>query len=213
MTLKKITKENITEDIQPEKILENFEKFKSCINKISNPENKKAALNLVETLGERLATAPASSNVKYHNCFAGGLVEHTLRVLNYATILRKNLNINNDYISNDSLIICCLFHDLGKVGDLNNDYYLQQDNNWRLNNLGEKYKINYDMKYMTVTHRSIWLCQQFGIKLTQDEMLGILLSDGQYVKENEVYKQREPILATIIHHADLLACKKESKEF
>lgn len=197
-------------ELTPEEITENFGKFEEFIQKISD-DRKEPALKMVETLGERLALCPASGRTDYHNCFPGGLVEHSIRVLGFALKLRKMLEISSNDVPTNSLILVCLFHDLGKIGDLDDDYYVPQDSGWHRDKLGELYKINRDMTYMTVPHRSVWLCQHFGIQLTKEEMVGILIHDGQYVDDNKSYKMKEPAIAIIAHQADLLAGFREMK--
>jgi hypothetical protein len=112
-------------------------------------------------------------------------------------------------VPKDSLIIGSLFHDLGKVGDHETDYYIPQDSDWHREKLGEMYKHNKNMQYMTVPDRGVWLCQHFGLKLTQDEFLAIKLNDGQYAQENAPYKMKEPLLVDIIHQADIISTKQE----
>jgi putative nucleotidyltransferase with HDIG domain len=190
--------------LEPEEIAANFDKFRSLCEKLG--DRSPAALALVDHLGERLALCPASGRKEYHAAFPGGLVDHSLRVLTYAMKLCKTFEWN---VPKDSLIIACLFHDLGKVGDHENDYYVPQDSEWHREKLGEMYKHNKDILYMTVPDRGVWLCQHFGLKLTQDEWLAIKLNDGQYIQENVPYKMREPMLADIVHQADIIATKEE----
>jgi hypothetical protein len=47
---------------------------------------------------------------------------------------------------------------------------------------------------MDVTHRALWLLNQYGIAYTQKEMLGIMLADGLYNKANEKYIDSEFIM-------------------
>jgi len=190
--------------LTPEEIAANFDKFRSLCEKLG--DRSESALNLVDSLGERLALCPASSRVDFHNCMVGGLVEHSLRVLSNAMKLCKTFGWS---VSKESLIVGCLFHDLGKVGDHENDYYIPQDSDWHREKLGEMYKHNKEMLYMTVPDRGVWLCQHFGLKLTQDEWLAIKLNDGQYIQENAPYKMKEPLLADIVHQADIIATKEE----
>lgn len=194
--------------LTPEQIQENFIKYESFLKKLE-PDRIEPAMTMINTLGERLATCPASGRVDYHNCFPGGLVEHSIRVLGFALKIRKAMEIDPEVVPTSSLIITCLFHDLGKVGDLENDYYVPQESSWHREKLGEFYKINPDIDYMTVPHRSVWFCQHFGLRLTKEEMLGILLHDGQYIDDNKPYKMKEPALAVITHQADLMAGLRE----
>jgi len=191
-------------ELTPEQIAENFDKFRSFMEKLG--DRSAPALALVDHLGERLAMCPASSRKEYHAAFPGGLVDHSLRLLSNALKLCKTFNWE---VPKDSLIIGCLLHDLGKVGDHERDYYLPQDSDWHREKLGEMYKHNREILYMTVPDRGVWLCQHFGLKLTQDEWLAIKLNDGQYAEENAPYKMKEPLLADIVHLADYISCKQE----
>ncbi len=190
--------------LSPEDIASNFDKYRSFMEKLG--DRSEAALALVDHLGERLALCPASSRKDFHLAEPGGLVDHSLRVLMNAMRLVKSFSWQ---VSKESLIIGCLLHDLGKVGDHENDYYVPQDSDWHRDKLGEMYKHNKEIMYMTVPDRGVWLCQHFGLKLSQDEWLSIKLNDGQYADENAPYKMKEPMLADIVHIADLISTKQE----
>ena len=190
--------------LSPEDIASNFDKYRSFMEKLG--DRSEAALALVDHLGERLALCPASSRKEYHAAYPGGLVDHSLRVLTNALKLCKTFGWD---IPRESLIVGALLHDLGKVGDAENDYYLPQTDSWRQEKLGEMYTHNRVMQYMTVPDRGVWLCQHFGLKLTQDEFLAIKLNDGQYAEENSPYKMKEPTLAVAVHMADLIATRDE----
>lgn len=190
--------------LTPEQIEENWKKVLSLLEKLG--DRSEPALNMVNSLGERLALCPASGKREYHNSFPGGLLDHSLRVLGNAMRLTGAFGWK---VSKDSLIIATLFHDLGKVGDHESDYYIPQTDQWRVDKLGEEYTYNKDIQYMTVPDRGIFLCQHFGLKLKQDELLAIRLNDGQYADENAAYKLKEPMLADVVHIADLISTKQE----
>jgi hypothetical protein len=183
-------------EISPEKITENFEKLESLCKRLG--DRSENVLKMVEHLGERLALCPASARVEHHSCFPGGLVDHSLRVLTNAGKLAKAHGCDFPL---ESLIISCLFHDLGKVGDENEDYYVVQKSDWHRDK-GVLYDYNDKIPYMSVPHRSVYLLQKFDVKLTQDEFLAILLNDGQYIEANKPYAMREPLLSMIVHQAD-----------
>lgn len=191
-------------ELTPEQIAENFEKYRGFLEKLG--DRSEAALALVDHLGERLALCPASSRKEHHHAIPGGLVDHSLRVLGNSLKLVKAFGWD---IPKDSLIIGCLFHDIGKVGDHQDDYYVPQDSDWHRDKLGEMYKHNKNIMYMTVPDRGVWLCQHFGLSLTQDEWLSIKLNDGQYAEENAPYKMKEPLLVDAVHLADLISTKQE----
>ena len=156
----------------------------------------------------RLAICPASSKTFYHNAFPGGLVQHTLNVLKFALQIRK---IVDSTISQESLILSALFHDLGKIGNDEFDYYVDQDSSWHRER-GNVYKYNEKLSFMPVAQRSLYLLQLNNVILSKDEFTAILIHDGQYLKENESWAMKEPTLAIILHQADVLAMKKEKGE-
>lgn len=187
-----------------EQIQANFNKFRSLCEKLP-PERAEQMLALVDGLGERLAVCPASGKKDYHNAFPGGLVEHSLRVLQNALILVKAYSWD---VPRDSLIIACLLHDIGKVGDQNNDYYVPAEE-WRAQKLGELYTYSNSIRYMDVPLRSVFLCNHYGLKLTQDEFLAIYLNDGFVLENNKKYCLREPLLAHIVMTADYISTSQE----
>jgi len=188
-----------------EEIEANFNKYRSLLEKIGI--RSVYALALVDGLAERLALCPASGKKDYHNAFPGGLVEHSLRVLQNAVILSRAFEWK---VPKESLIIGCLFHDLGKVGDHENDYYIPADD-WQVKR-GEMYTYNKNMQYMTVPLRGIFLCNYYGLKLTQNETLAIQLNDGFVVDENKPYCLKEPLLAHIVMTADYISTRQEKSD-
>jgi hypothetical protein len=158
---------------------------------------------------------PASSRRDYHLAEPGGLVDHSLRVLQNALIYCKAFSWN---LPKDSLIISCLFHDIGKLGLPNKDgtfskYYLPQDSDWHRDKLGEMYKYNKEMLHMKTPQRSVFILQHYGIKLNHDEYLAILLNDGYVLDENKSYCLKEPLLSHVVMTADYISTRQEKGEF
>lgn len=191
-------------DLTAEEIANNWERFRGLCSRLG--ERSEAVLNMVDTLGDRLMFCPASSRAHFHNSFPGGLVDHSLRVLLNANKIAKALDWK---FSTESLIISCLFHDLGKVGDHEQDNYLPQTDQYWREKRGENYVKNKDLPFMDVPLRGLFLFQHFGIKLTHDEMLAIYLNDGQYVDANKQYSLKEPTLALLVHQADVISTRQE----
>lgn len=190
--------------LTPEEIEQNWNKLRSLCEKLG--DRSEVALNMVDSLGERFCLAPASGRRDFHAAFPGGLLDHSLRVLGNAMRLISAFGWK---VPKDSLIIAALFHDLGKVGNHECDHYIPQTEQWRVDKLGEEYTYNKDILYMTIPDRSIFLCQHFGLKLSQEELVAIRIHDGQFAEENAPYKLKEPMLADILHMADFIAMKQE----
>lgn len=199
-------------EFTPEQILENFNKFRSYCEKLG--DRSEAVLKMVDFLGEQLAICPASGRKEYHRATPGGLVEHSLRVLSNAVKLTKEFGWSGSY-SKESLILTALFHDIGKIGLPTEkgliDYYINQDSEWHREKLGEMYKHNEKIPYMTVPQRSVFIMQHFGIQLSYDEYLAILLNDGWIIQDNKPYCLKEPPLAHVIMTADYISTMQEKE--
>lgn len=195
--------------LEPEDIESNWKKYRSLLEK-NLGDRSPAATCLLDALEDRLSTCPASGRKDYHNAFIGGLVEHSLRVLRNSMTLCKAFGWD---LPKDSLVIGSLLHDLGKVGDEANDYYVAQDSEWHRDKLGEVFKHNKEIQYLTVPQRGVWLCQHFGLRLTKDEYLAILLNDGWVLQENKPYCLKEPLLAHVVMTADYISTCQEKGLF
>ena len=57
-----------------------------------------------------------------------------------------------------------MHHDLGKVGDLEHDYYVPNESEWHRKNQGAIYTHNKELQHMTVTDRAIFLLGHFKIE-------------------------------------------------
>jgi hypothetical protein len=105
-----------------------------------------------------------------------------------------------------------MHHDLGKVGDLDEDYYIPQDSEWHRKNQGSIFKHNPKLQYMSVTDRSLFLLQHFEIPMSEWEYIGLRLTDGMYEDANKTYYMNynpdwslRSNIAYILHQADMMA--------
>ncbi len=193
--------------LSEEQIIKNWERFSGLLLQ-SGDHRVEGIQAMLDHFGDRLVMAPASSRTEYHNCFVGGLIDHSLRVLKNCTRLMKvSPEVYGD-IPEESVIFAALLHDLGKVGDLDNDRYLPQTNNY-YREKGNLYEMNHSMEYSTVSHAGLFIVQHFGIKTTWAEFAAILLNDGPVLVENKPYCMKEPALALLVHQADRLASEME----
>ncbi len=127
-------------------------------------------------------TAPAST--RFHNNFSGGLAQHCLNVYeNFKSLLE----IKGIEMSEDSIIICALLHDLCKC----NTYIVETRN--RKNEQGQwgKYNIWATNKDVDIplphSSRSIAIIRKF-IKLSIKEELTIFYHMGPYGGEDYEYR-------------------------
>jgi hypothetical protein len=196
----------------PEQIHQNWEKFRALCKTLKGDRSEKIE-KMLDVIEENMAIAPASCKLDHHSCWAGGLADHSLRVLNNAHTISKSVGLK---IDKESMILCALFHDLGKVGHVTDDdqvidHYVEQTSEWHREKLGEMYVYNKKIPYMTVAQRSLWLLQRFGVRLSHEEYVAILVHDGFILEENRKYIFKEPTLATVLSMADYLATQQEKE--
>jgi len=186
--------------------------YLGLISKIENDDVRHAINRLMHKLGDRLFEAPASANLSYHNCCVGGLAEHSLRVYKNLRTLVKEFG-EDEGISHDSIVLVALFHDLGKVGSIDDPYFIDQDNDWYRDNRGEPYKINPKLEFLGGAQRSLRILGQFDVPTTEAEYKAILVHDGQYIPENKPYGHKEGKLGLLLHQADMIACTVEKEKW
>jgi len=210
---------NTTIDNQAEFIQKNWEKFIENIETYITGERQTLLKNMYEQYSERIITLPASHKESYHNAFPGGYVDHVNRVVEGALgqyKLWESLGANMKEFTLEELIFSAINHDLGKIGDENNISYLPQENQWRRDNLGEKYMYNTKLAFASVPDRGLYLLQKHDIKYSFNEMIAIQTHDGLYDQSNEKYlktflpeqKPRNSI-PYILHFADMMASRIE----
>jgi hypothetical protein len=74
--------------LEAEKIKDNWERYRGLVNTMF--PTRKAALNkMYDEFEERMVFMPASGVEHYHNAFAGGYVDHILRVMDCALTLHN----------------------------------------------------------------------------------------------------------------------------
>ena len=143
-------------------------------------------------------TAPAST--RYHGAYEGGLCEHSLDVYHMA---RKAIAGYELELSEESVAIAALFHDLCKV-----NFYRRDTRNQKIN--GEWQEVPYytiEEKFCFGGHgsKSVFLVQQF-MKLKTDEAAAInchmgATPGGDAVRDSGNAFQAFP-LAWVTHVAD-----------
>lgn len=144
--------------------MSNNERFISLCESINRP----GIDGLMKWLEENdFYTAPAST--RFHGAYAGGLLDHSLNVYDeLERLLKAYPEIN---VSDESKIICSLFHDLCKV----NLYATEKRNRKNSDGQWESYDA-YTTKekfcYGGHGSKSVFLIQHF-IKLTPEEAVAI----------------------------------------
>jgi len=201
-------------ELTPEHLQHNWNNLIRLLEVNFSGERLENLLKMYDYFEERMMFAPASGREHFHNSHAGGYVEHVIHVTTSALKIKavwEQTGATIDF-TDEEMVFAALHHDLGKVGDLSEDYYSPNDSDWHRKNQGLIYKHNPNLEYMTVTDRALYLLQHFNVKLTNNEYIGLRLTDGMYEEANKSYyiayqpeRQLRTNIAYILHQADMMA--------
>jgi len=176
------------------------EKYNALFEKLANRKEQIMKFKSFLEIETCWLTSPAST--RFHLNIEHGLLLHSVGVT-YNALKIKNLLAPD--ISDESIVIAGLFHDLGKIGLPGKPYYLPNDNKWEIEKRGITYKINPDIVTMNIAVRSLYLISKH-LPLTEMEAQAIVSHDGIYPVRGGVnnldYHHNECRLQMIIHFAD-----------
>ena len=207
-----------------QQLLESYESFIGFLKKVFKGERLERLLVMYSEseLGRELATAPASGKSHFHSAYIGGYIDHVMNVARNAFKMKKSFEEGGGIVdfTDEELFFAALHHDLGKLGNGSEPYYLPQNDEWAQKKKNEYFTHNPNLQYFDVTHRALWLLNKYGITFSEKEMLGIMLADGLYNKANEKYFisfnedfQLKTELPYIIHWADHMSCRQEHSQW
>lgn len=151
-------------------------------------------------------TAPCSGS--FHLAKEGGLLEHSLNVLHAAEKISVALigskNLTKEM--KDSIAICALLHDLGKMGQFEKPNYVPNILKSGEQSSSKPYTTNPDLLPVDHEIRSIAIASMF-IDLTEEEHFAILYHNGMYGNLKYALQGHETQLYMIIHWADMWASR------
>jgi putative nucleotidyltransferase with HDIG domain len=146
--------------------------------------------------------APGSS--QYHCSKEGGLLEHSINV----TELMLKLNDLPEFRVADveSIIICGLFHDLGKSTYFKKPNYLP--NILKSGEISKAKPYEHNADRLNIPHQvaSIHILSQY-IYLTEEETFAILYHNGLYTPDGRAIQGHETKLMLLLHFADMWASR------
>jgi hypothetical protein len=206
-------------NLSPEQMADNLAKFYSLIDKYISGDRKDKLIEMYKDIEETLATSPASTKISHHNAFAGGYLDHVIRVTEAALVFEKvwdKFGQNKNYTT-EELAFSALNHDLGKLGTNDEPVYIPNQSQWHRENQGLMFNYNPAITHMRIAERSLFVLQKYGIQVSENEFLAIRLHDGLYEEANKQYyitynkdTELRSNIAYILHQADLMSSKIES---
>lgn len=158
-------------------------------------------------------------STQHHLSKDGGLAEHSYNVYEYAMGLADCFGISKD--EDESILICSILHDLGKMGQFGKKNYVPNMLKGRVTksnpnpeptqSVSKPYKSNSDLMYVDHEVRSIVIAQQY-ITLTEEEQQAILWHNGLYGTFKYQIQGKEFPLYMILHFADMWASRVIERE-
>ena len=194
----------------------NYNKFIEILKKYFTGERLEKLLFMYspDELGLNLTVSPASGNKNYHNAYDGGYIDHIFNVCKNALKVKElfvSAGCKVDF-TDEELLFAALHHDLGKLGIRGELHYVANDSDWHVKNRGEFYKRNENITFMTITDRTFYTLNHYGITYNEKEYFGIKLTDGLFDEDNEKYyktfdlsKSLKYTIQYVLHWADYMS--------
>ena len=210
--------------LEAEKIKQNWEMYRDRVNDLF-PTRKDQLNKMYDDFEDRLAMMPASSMAHFHNAFAGGYIDHVLRVMDCTETLYDvwfHQGADMSGYTKEELMFAAMHHDLGKVGfpGDGNEVYQIETSDWHRKNMGRLYKHNENIPFTMVPDLSIWLLQEHGVSMSWNEYQSIKIHDGMYDDSNKPYfiarsaqAKLKTNMAIILHHGDHMAAQIEYEQW
>lgn len=139
------------------------------------------------------------ASTTFHCNYTGGLVEHTLNVIQYALKLADKFESK---VSKESIVLCACGHDTGKAYG----YYVDNLLKSGKTSGSKPKKINPKLMIKSHAMRSLNIMSKF-FDLTESEKVCILSHDGWYENTNREYMLSLDELLYIVHSADLYVAR------
>lgn len=200
-----------------------YNSFIKILNKYFTGERLEKLLFMYSEneLGGNLMLSPASGNKGFHNAYDGGYIDHIFNVCKNAIKVKELFVSAGGKIdfTDDELIFAALHHDLGKLGIKGELHYVANDSKWHIENRGEYYKRNENITFMSITDRTFFTLNNYGITYNEKEYFGIKLTDGMFDEDNEKYyktfdlsKSLKYTIQYVLHWADYMSTIVERQE-
>jgi hypothetical protein len=179
-----------------EQLKNNYDKYISLLHKFF-PDSKSAIHRLEEDIGERLFLAPRDLFPDAGGV-PGGLISFLVNVAKHSKAFEA-------MVDPKSLAKVALFHEIGRLGGLDQDLYIKEESDWHREKLGRNYKFNEQCSKMSVAHRTLFYAAYFGFAFSETEWVALVTSSGFQYPENHYYGSEVLPLAQALQTARTFA--------
>ena len=186
--------------ISEERLNTNYLRFVKALEKYNCYSEK-----LMEDYGEQIKNAPYFMSESYGGCYKGALIDVTLNILcKIGFMLNRNvlgpddngnIRFKNLCVNENMLMRVLLLTNISKAV-----LFVVNSNDWKRNN-GFPYEFNqYLDSNLKTGERCAYMCQKYGIQLSEEEYEAILSSD----KEDDYGERFKSPLCAIVNAAKTL---------
>lgn len=181
--------------------------MKDTIINLLKETGRTGIIELIDAMEEGgFFEAPCSTDK--HLCYEGGLAKHSLNVVYGMMELNEALKADLPY---DSIVVCGLLHDLGKMGDHGKANYEPNILKGGSQSAAKPFKTNPGLLYIPHEIRSVAIAERYA-SLTEEEEFAILYHNGMYSELKYAYSGKETPLSLVLHFADMWASRVTEKE-
>ena len=115
----------------------NWNTLIDVINAHIGDDRRDNLLKMYDDFQDRMMFAPHAKGHFHNACLVDML--NILHIVSHSLEIKQLWEKNGAEINftDEELVFAALHHDLGKVGDLEHDYYIPQDSDWHRKNRGE----------------------------------------------------------------------------
>ena len=194
-----------------------MQKVKNKIKELLMGTNREGMGELIDYM-EVNGFFDAPCSTQHHLSTEGGLAEHSLNVYATAIDLYQDLAYN---LPEESIVICSLLHDIGKMGQFGKPNYVPNmlkgratkanPNPEPYQSTAKPYISNPELLYVDHEVRALAIISRF-IDLTEEEQQAILWHNGLYGPFKYEIQGKETPLYMILHWADMWASRVIERE-
>jgi len=186
-------------------LMDLYKSYTDYLKLLDNPHIE----HMINVIGERLLMSSYTLRKDEPYCGPGGVIKFAVDSFKIASKMANSFKTEMPDISKKTIAMITLLFPIGRIGDLENNLFIEQKSDWHRDKLGQLYDWNSKCPKMSAQHRTLNLLQYFGVKLEYDEMLGIICSGGMHLEENKFYLHSLPFVTHLCVHAIDLTYEKE----
>ena len=179
-----------------------WEKYSKLLKGLEN----KNVDNLINSWDQRIIMTSFSLREKEPFCGIGGAVEYALELAKASNNISKALNYD---LNKHSIIKCTLLSILGRVGNLNENRFIDCESDWHQEKLGQYYEWNEACPKYQVNDMTLFLLQRNNIDLSWDEWQALALLKDLTSEDNKFYNMHKSRLSLVLQLAHESVIKDE----